>query len=47
MRLLEAIDGQRTIQDVFTGEIDHNAVRSVFQRRCWHDPGRVRRHAAS
>ena len=36
-RLLEAIDGKRTIREMLTGEVERDAARSMFERLWWHD----------
>jgi SAM-dependent methyltransferase len=37
MRLLEAIDGKRTIREMLAGEAERDAARSFFERLWWHD----------
>src|SRR5262249_25085154 len=37
MRVLEAIDGQRTIREMLANETDPVAARSLFKRLWWHD----------
>jgi SAM-dependent methyltransferase len=36
-RLLEAIDGKRTIRELLASETERSAARSLFQRLWWHD----------
>ena len=37
MRLLEAIDGKRTIREMLASEAERDAARSFFERLWWHD----------
>jgi hypothetical protein len=36
-RLLEAIDGKRTIREMLANEAERDAARSLFERLWWHD----------
>ena len=36
-RLLEAIDGKRTIREMLASEADRDRARSLFERLWWHD----------
>jgi hypothetical protein len=36
-RLLEAIDGKRTIREMLASEAERDAARSLFERLWWHD----------
>ena len=36
-RLLEAIDGKRTIREMLASEAERDTARSLFKRLWWHD----------